>query len=154
MSTENGDNNNTRILLDQIDSSESPSRKQRYCAVCGKQLNKFLFLRRLRKSALYCSWECFTYKPPAIIQLEWQFGKDIKDILIETTKNYDTLEKQEQALDKSSQWLYSCIQKYFNMSLVEFMSKYATGARQLKYKRKWERELKKYETNDTSDDST
>ena len=148
----NRDNNSTGGLVEQIDSTEFPSRKQRYCAVCGKHLDRFLFLKRLQKSALYCSWECFTFKPPAIIQLEWQFGKDIKDILIETTKHYDTLEKQEQALNKSSQWLYSCIQKYFGMSLVEFMFKFATGARQLKYKRKWERELKKRDKNDKSED--
>ena len=126
--------NNSRSLIECLDEIDLPVHKQRKCAVCGIPLERFLFRKRLQKSTLYCSWKCFRYKPPAIIQLERAFGKDIKEVLIETARNYDTLEKQEQALGKSSQWLYSCIKKYFGMTLADFMAIYAIGARQGRYK--------------------
>jgi hypothetical protein len=140
---ESGYPNNTRELLGRLEKIKPLTRESRFCAACGKKLDKFLFQKRLQKPVLYCSWKCFIFKPPAVIELERQFGKDIKEILIETTQNFDTIEKQEHALDKSSQWLYSCIKKYFGISLVEFMAKYAVGDRQEKYKRKWERERKR-----------
>ena len=127
----------TKELIDQL--GDLPTRNCRFCVVCGKELDRFLFAKRLQKTALYCSRKCFGYKPPAIIQLERAFGKDIKEILIETTKNYDTLDKQQQSLGKSSQWLYLCIRKYFKMSLTEFMASHAIGPRKERYKKKWER---------------
>lgn len=112
------------------------AKTRKKCAVCGTPLSRFLFSKRLQKRVLYCSWKCFVFKPPSVVLLEKQFGKDIKEILIETARKYDTLEKQEHALNKSSQWIYSSVRKYFNLSLPDFLSKYGCGYRKEKYLKK------------------
>lgn len=108
------------------------------CANCGGPVTKHLFPSRRKKDLLWCSFPCYKYKPRRVVLLEIRFGKgdhrkDIRDILIDTTRQYGNHNTQAKALSVSVPYFFMMIERYFFMNMDDFMLKYATGARLKRY---------------------
>jgi hypothetical protein len=105
------------------------------CAVCGKEIVN-LSMQRMTRPNLWCSRECFTKKPRKIIALEKDFGKDIVEILKETTRKCGKIKTQCNILGVSIPKFYQMLEKYCEEDLLSFMSKNASGSRKVHYAKK------------------
>lgn len=105
----------------------------RLCATCDGPITRNLFPGRLQKEFVYCCPGCFVYKPPKVIRIERRFGgvyrRDIRDILIETTRLFGTLKAQAAHLGVSVPYLYRMVRRYFDVSMAEFVAQYGPVAR-------------------------
>ena len=106
-----------------------------YCVVCGKAIEN-ANLQRKTRDFLWCSRKCYSEKPRKIIALERRNGKSIQEILIETTKKYQNINSQQNALHVSTPYLYQIIRKYFGSDYLSFFAEHAIGKRQEVYARK------------------
>lgn len=105
-----------------------------YCAVCGEKIEQ-LSIQRMTRPVLWHDRYCFQWKPRKIVWLEKKFGKDIVEILRETTNRCGNIKAQCDVLDVSIPYLYSIIKKYCG-ELIPFMAKYAAGKRKDLYMKK------------------
>ena len=105
------------------------------CCVCGEPIKR-ANLQRKTRNFLWCSRKCYSEKPKKIIALEQAYGKDIREVLIETTIKYQNIRAQQNALKISTPHLYKVIRKYFGSDYISFFAKYAVGNRQAGYARK------------------
>ena len=107
------------------------------CVVCGSTI-KNLSVQRMLRPFLWCTRECFQYKPGKIIDLEREYGMDIVSILKETTQRYGNIKSQCDALGISIPYFYDIIEKYCGTmsSYIEFMAENTTGKRKDTYKKK------------------
>jgi len=106
-----------------------------YCCVCGAEI-KNANLQRKTRDFLWCTRKCYSAKPRKIIALEKIHSKDIKEILIDTTRNYQNIRAQQNALRVSTPYLYQIIRKYFGYDYISFFAEYAVGKRKIVYTRK------------------
>ena len=119
-----------KILLSIIDTCHDFT-----CAVCGKVIDRISTQRKTR-GILWHNIECYQYKPRKIIALERIYGKDIVEILKETTRQYSDIISQCAGLSISIPHLYSIIRKYCGEDYIPFMYKYSIGKRKELYKNK------------------
>jgi hypothetical protein len=105
------------------------------CAVCKKPIEN-VSIQRMLRPYLWCSRECFEFKPRKIIKLEKKYGMDIIAILQETTKIYGNIKAQCDALGISIPYFYSIVNKYCSNNYVEFMAANAIGKRKDTYTKK------------------
>jgi hypothetical protein len=105
------------------------------CAVCKKPIEN-VSIQRMLRPYLWCSRECFEFKPRKIIKLEKKYGMDIIAILQETTKVYGNIKAQCDALGISIPYFYSIVNKYCGDNYVEFMASNAIGKRKDTYTKK------------------
>lgn len=113
-----------------------PNRK-RYCAACDRPITKHTFPSRMGKQFLWCSFECYKWKPPRVIAIELRYGsgdrrKDIRQILIETTGQFDTLGSQCRDIGVSIPYLYTMVDRYFGMKMRDFVQRYGSPQRRRK----------------------
>ena len=105
------------------------------CAVCNEVI-QHLSIQRLTRGALWCNRACYEYKPRKIIWLQRTFGKDIVDVLKDTTRLCTNIKAQCELLGLSIPFLYSTIRKYTGEGHITFMAKYAVGKRKELYAKK------------------
>ena len=106
-----------------------------YCAVCGEKIES-LSIQRKTRPILWHSKHCFRWKPRKIVKLERDYGKDIVEILKETTAKCGNIKSQCDVLDVSIPYLYSIIKKYCGPDLIRFMADNGTGNRKKLYDKK------------------
>ena len=84
------------------------------------------------------------YRHPKMVdKIENAFGKDIKTLLIETTRKHKNMRDQAIALNISVTYLMHLIERYF-YDWITFMAIYTKGWRKKKYLRRFvERKSKK-----------
>lgn len=119
-----------QLLCEIIDSCNT-----HICAVCGKPIDQISPQRKTR-SILWHDRKCYEYKPRKIIWLERTYGKDIVEVLIDTTKQCSDIKSQCAILNVSIPYLYQIIKKYCEEDHVSFFAKHSTGARKLLYNKK------------------
>jgi len=111
-----------------------------YCAVCGEKIES-LSIQRKTRPILWHSKNCFQWKPGKIIKLERDYGKDIVEILKETTSKCGNIKSQCGVLNVSIPYLYSIIKKYCGNDLIKFMAENGTGRRKELYEKKMARRV-------------
>ena len=114
-------------------------RRIRYCMVCGRRVKKNIFPKRMKKPLLWCSFRHYREKPEKVIRIEWRFSRgqrtrrDIRDILIETTKGHGGHKAQARTLGISVPYFYTMVDKYFGLEMEDFMIEHAVGERRRFY---------------------
>lgn len=103
------------------------------CAVCGKIIPN-VSTQRLSRPILWCSKECFLWKPRKIIALEREYGLDIVEVLKETTRKYGSIRSQCDALWVSVPYFCAIVNKYCG-DYTKFMVTHSDGKRKEIYRK-------------------
>lgn len=118
------------------------NKAQPICCVCGAPI-KNVSIQRMLRTFLWHSRACFRFKPKKIIALERAFGCDIVDVLRITTRRYQNIQAQCNALDISIPYLYMIVRKYCGLDYINFFVKNAIGKRRETYQKK--QKIEKFE---------
>ncbi len=102
------------------------------CCVCGKPIPN-ISIQRMLRTFLWDSRECFTKKPKKIMALEQAYGVDIVEVLKITTRRYQNIHAQCEALQISIPYLYNIIKKYCGQDYIAFFADNGTGKRRETY---------------------
>jgi len=93
---------------------------ERVCCVCEQVIEVPALLTVRSLGLAYCSRHCKTLKPPRIIELEHQYGLEIKNILSWALAHFHNLSTAEHALGMNRWMLYEACQRFLGRDPEDF----------------------------------